>query len=98
MTTPIEIAHEETDNRGAFYFERDGARLAEMTYKRSGPTLVEIDHTEVNEKLRGLGASRRMLDAAVAWARSSGTRVTATCSYARAQFEKDTSIQDVYER
>lgn len=98
MGTVIEIAHEETDNRGAFYFEQEGTRLAEMTYKRSGPAVVEIDHTEVNEKLRGLGASRRLLDAAVAWARASGTRISATCSYARGQFEKDASIQDVYER
>jgi predicted GNAT family acetyltransferase len=56
---------------------------------------VIIDHTEVHAKLQGLGVARRLLDAAVGWARTTGTRVTATCPYAKAQFEKDPSIRDV---
>lgn len=97
-TATTEIAHEEADGRGAFFLQREGVRLGEMTYARSGPALIIIDHAEVHEKLRGLGVSRRLLDTAVAWARSTGTRVAATCPYARAQFEKDASIQDVYAR
>ena len=66
-----------------------------MTYSRAGDDLVIIDHTEVNEQLQGLGIARRLLDAAVAWARTTKTRVTVTCPYAKAQFAKDPSIQDV---
>jgi predicted GNAT family acetyltransferase len=91
----IEIAHAEADGRGAFFVEREGARLAEMTYTRAGDDLVIIDHTEVNPKLQGLGVARRLLDAAVAWARATKTRVMATCPYALAQFERDPSIRDV---
>jgi predicted GNAT family acetyltransferase len=98
VTLAIEIGHEEDDGKGAFFFEQGGVRLGEMTYSRTGPALVIIDHTEVHEKLKGLGVGRRMLDTAVAWARKTGTRIAATCPYARAQFEKDASIQDVYER
>jgi predicted GNAT family acetyltransferase len=93
--TPINIAHEEEGGRGAFFIEREGIRLAQMTYSRTGDDLVIIDHTEVNEKLQGLGIARRLLDSAVAWARSTKTRVIATCPYAKAQFEKDASIRDV---
>lgn len=99
MTEPhaaITIAHSEADGRGAFFIERDGSRVAEMTYSRAADDLVIIDHTEVHELLRGLGVSRKLLDATVAWARTTHTRILATCPYAAAQFEKDPSIRDVF--
>lgn len=99
MTSPddktIEIQHAEADGRGAFFVQREGVRLAEMTYSRVDPELVIIDHTEVNEALQGLGVARRLLDFAVAWARRTGTKIIATCPYAKAQFAKDASIRDV---
>jgi uncharacterized protein len=91
----LEIRHEEADGRGAFFVEREGQRLAEQTYSRVDEHRVIIDHTEVHPKLQGLGVARRLLDTSVAWARASGTRVIATCPYAKAQFEKDPSLRDV---
>jgi uncharacterized protein len=94
MTDPT-IQHQETDHRGAFYVERDGQRLAEMTYSRANATLIIIDHTEVDESLKGQGAGRQLLDALVQWARETRTKVMATCPFALAQFRKDASIRDV---
>ena len=93
----IEIAHEETDGRGAFFIDREGVRLAEMTYSRVSASHVIVDHTEVHEKLQGMGVARKLLDKLVAWARETGTKITATCPYAKAQFDKDPSIRDVLE-
>jgi predicted GNAT family acetyltransferase len=90
------IKFEEAGNRGAFFYERDGERLAKMTYSRTTPTLVIIDHTEVSEVLKGQGMGRQLLDALVAWARETGTKAMATCPYALAQFRKDESIRDVF--
>jgi uncharacterized protein len=89
------IAHRETGHRGAFYIEQDGKRLAEMTYSRANAALVIIDHTEVDSSLRGEGVGRKLLDAAVDWARATKTKIAATCPFASAQFEKDPSIRDV---
>ena len=94
----IAIEHKEDAGRGAFFVEREGIVLAEMTYSRAGEHLIIVDHTEVDEQLRGLGVARRLLDTLVAWARATKTRVAATCPYAKAQFQKDPTIQDVYER
>jgi predicted GNAT family acetyltransferase len=93
----LEIRHEEAGKRGAFFIERDGQRIARQTYVRTAEHHVLIDHTEVDPSLKGQGVARRLLDALVAWARATGTRVAATCSYARAQFEKDPSIRDVFD-
>jgi predicted GNAT family acetyltransferase len=97
MASEAEIRHEEAEGRGAFFIEDDGRRIAEQAYRRLAERRVRIVHTEVDPSLRGHGVARRLLDTAVAWARSTGTRVEASCPYARAQFERDASIRDVYD-
>jgi len=97
MSTSIAIEHRQEPTRGGFYVQRDDVLLAEMTYTRAGEDRIIVDHTFVDEQLRGHGMARRLLDSLVAWARSSGTRVMATCPYALAQFAKDPSIGDVYD-
>ena len=89
------IAHEESGHRGAFFIEEHGKRVAEMTYSRANAALVIIDHTEVSPSLAGQGVGRSLLDATVAWARATQTKIVATCPYANAQFAKDPSIRDV---
>lgn len=90
------VQHEEADSKGAFFIARpEGGHLAEMTYSRANPTLIIIDHTEVAPSLAGKGVGRKLLDALVAWARDTHTKVVPLCSYAKAQFEKDASIWDV---
>lgn len=94
MTTHT-IEHEEAGSKGAFYIRQGSERLAEMTYSRTNDTLIVIDHTEVDERLKGQGVGRQLLDTLVAWARETQTKVIALCPYAKAQFDKDASIRDV---
>jgi predicted GNAT family acetyltransferase len=97
MEAELTVRHEETNGRGAFFVERDGRRIAEQVYRRLGERRIRIVHTEVDPSLRRQGIARRLLDALVAWSRASETRVEASCSYARQQFERDASIKDVYD-
>ena len=89
------VQHEEAASKGVFHIEKNGQRVAEMTDSRTNATMVIIDHTDVDESLRGAGVGRQLLDALVAWARSTGTKVLPLCPYAKAQFDKDASIRDV---
>lgn len=89
------IEHQENGSRGAFHIERNGQRIAEMTYSRTNPSLVVVDHTYVDPSLRGHGVARRLQDAMVAWARETGTKVVPVCSYVKVQFDRDPSIRDV---
>lgn len=93
MTLPIE--HQEAKSTGAFFVQQNGERMAEMTYSRTNATLIIVDHTHVDERLKGQGVGRQLLDALVAWARETKTRVVALCPFAKAQFDKDPSIRDV---
>lgn len=89
------IQHQESHSGGAFYLEEDGQRVAEMTYSRTNPSLIIIDHTEVDPSLSGQGVGRSLLGALVQWARETQTKVLPLCPFAKAQFGKDPSIRDV---
>lgn len=96
MTKTSDIQHEEAGAKGAFFLPgANGARLAEMTYSRTSATLIIIDHTDVDPSLKGQGIGRQLLDALVAWARETGTKVMPLCPFANAQFAKDPAIRDV---
>lgn len=95
---PGAIQHEETGARGAFYLAGEDARLGTLTYSRTSPTLIIIDHTDVSDLARGTGLGRRLMDAAVAWARETGTTIVPLCPYARSVFDRDPSLGDVLQR
>jgi hypothetical protein len=92
---PIEVRHAASPTRGAFVIERDGQRLAEMTYVRAGAERIIIDHTFVDEALRGEGVGMQLLEATVAWACAERLKVIALCPFAKAMFERNASLQDV---
>ena len=83
--------------KGAFYIEREGKRLAEMTYSIAGASAI-IDHTSVDDALRGTGAGKRLVGAAVAWARQEGIKILPLCPFARSVFEKTPGFADVLRR
>lgn len=90
-----DITHEEDGHRGIFAYVRDGRRFGTLSYSRANAALVIIDHTEVDPALSGQGVGRRLLDAAVNWARASQVKIVATCPFAAAQFAKDPALRDV---
>jgi uncharacterized protein len=90
-----QIQHQEIDAKGAFFVEKDGRRLAEMTYSRTNATMIIVDHTDVDASMSGQGVGRQLLGALVQWARETGTKVVPLCPFAKAQFNKDPSIRDV---
>lgn len=93
---PLEVLHQKDgDHRGAFVVEKNGKRLAEMTYTMAGAELLIIDHTDVSDTLRGQGVGRRLLDALVAYVREAKLKVVPLCPYAKSVFDKDPSIGDV---
>lgn len=91
----MEIKHQETESKGAFYIEQEGEKLAEMTYSKAGTKRIIIDHTEVSDKLRGQGAGKAMVMKAVDYAREKNLQVLPLCPFAKAVFNKNKEIQDL---
>jgi predicted GNAT family acetyltransferase len=88
------VRHEEQGHRGAFVIETDGRRLAEMTYTVAGSRVI-IDHTTVDDALRGQGAGAQLVEAAVGWARANGRKLMPLCPFAKSVFDKTPEYRDV---
>jgi len=93
-TLRVEI--EEHPPRGRFKLLNDaGQMLGEMTFSRARDDLIIIDHTEVDDSLRGQKGGLRLFEGMVVWARETNTSIMSTCPFANAMFERDPSSQDV---
>lgn len=88
------IEHQRSGHRGAFLWVQDGKRLAETTYTVAG-TRVIIDHTDVDEVLRGKKVGEQLVRAAVEWARAENVKLLPLCPFARSVFEKTPEYADV---
>lgn len=49
----MEILHEDNGKKGRFYIDDASKNLAEITYVWTGPDKLIIDHTYVDEELKG---------------------------------------------
>jgi predicted GNAT family acetyltransferase len=97
MTEPAvedPIQHQSDGRRGAFFIERDGRRVAELTYSLDDGAAV-VDHTWVDPALRGGSFARRLVDAVVQWARAGRIRLVPTCSYVRVVIARTPEYADV---
>ena len=65
----MNIQHEQSDTKGAFYIEEDGTRVAEMTYTKNGDYRIIIDHTEVSESQKGKGLGKKLVYHSAEYAR-----------------------------
>lgn len=92
----MDIMHIEKGGRGAFLIKADGKRLAEMTYVTAGETGFIIDHTEVDESLRGQKIGDKLLAEAVSYAREKGLKIYATCPFALRKLQNNADHADVF--
>lgn len=97
MTTPRcddPILHTDGAGGGTFYILRRGERVAELTYTRA-ERYTTIDHTWIEDELRGSGCGRRLVGEIAQWARDRKLRLRASCPFARAILERMPEYADV---
>jgi predicted GNAT family acetyltransferase len=91
----MQIQREEHGRKGAFFIDEDGEWIAELTYFRSAPGLITIDHTEVDDKLKGEGIGEDMVREAVKYARENGLKIKPACPFAKRVIDETPEFQDV---
>ncbi|WP_147204230.1 GNAT family N-acetyltransferase [Segetibacter aerophilus] len=88
------ILHKENANEGAFYIEEDGQRLAEMDYRKEKDRII-IQHTEVNESLRGKNVGFQLVERGVEYAREANLKIVPLCVFAKKVLDMHKEFQDV---
>jgi len=92
----MSVQLEQKEHRGSFYMEGEGRRLAELTFSATPDgKLVILDHTDVSDSLRGQGVARKLVEAAVAWARRTNVKLMPLCPFAKAVFDSEPQFGDV---
>ena len=91
----MQIEHQEQGVKGEWYVAQKDQRLAEMTYSRAGDDKFIIDHTWVDDSLRGQRVGQQLVEAAVGFARTHALKIIPLCPFAKSVFDKNESIRDV---
>ncbi len=82
------INQEQEERNGEFFVEEEGERLAVMTYSIADDGLMIINHTEVDDSLRGKKVGYSLVNHAVELAREKHFNILPLCSFAKSVFDK----------
>jgi uncharacterized protein len=91
----MEIKQKDDGKNGMFYMELEGKVLAQMTYVWTGAERIIIDHTEVDDALRGQSAGKQLVAKAVEFAREKSLKIIPLCPFAKSVFDKVVENRDV---
>lgn len=91
----MDIQLKDNGKRGIFYVEENNNLLAEMTFVWAGPDRIIIDHTEVNDVLKGKGVGKQLVAKAVEFARDRKIKVIPLCPFAKSVFDRVKEFNDV---
>lgn len=91
----MDVRHRDSGTKGAFFIEQNGRQLAEMTYVWAGKERIIIDHTEVSDELRGQGAGKQLVAAAVDFARERSIKILPLCPFAKSVIGRVPEFRDV---
>ena len=85
--------------KNRFYLENDEQQLiAEITFTEPNDEFFIIDHTFVDDSLRGRGIAQALVKEVVLKAREEDKVIIPLCPFAKAEFEKKKEYADVWRR
>lgn len=83
---------------GRFYVANGEQTIAEITYTTPNDSLIIIDHTFVDDALRGQHIGEQLVASVVGLARQQSRKIIPLCPFAKSEFEKKTSYVDVWQK
>ena len=89
------IQHKQSGSKGTFFIEEDSEMAGELVYSLTHDNQMMIEHTEVDEELRGGNIGYELVHKAVDYARSHQYTIIPLCRFARAVIEKKPEFRDI---
>lgn len=97
----FEILFSEGDTKGQFslYAPKEGhdtpVKSGEMTFSKAGSSTWIIDHTGVDDAMKGTGAAKELVKRCVEIARERDVKIIPLCPFAKVQFQRHPDYGDV---
>ncbi len=89
------IEYTQSPDGNGFYAYCDGRMIGKITFVRTGPNIVIIDHTEVDDDYRNNDVELNLLRHVCDFARQQHRRVLAICPTAQIMFGQYPEFDDV---
>jgi len=89
------IQQKENDHKGSFYVAEEDKVVAEMVYTMASPTKMIIEHTEVDDELRGKNVGNQLVQYMVDYARTHNVKVIPLCPFTHSVFKRKPEYADV---
>lgn len=91
----MNIQRKQVGHKGMFYVEKGEKIVAEMVYTMASPEKMIIEHTEVDDELRGQNVGYQLVHAGVEYARENNIKIIPLCPFANSVFKKKPEFADV---
>lgn len=78
-----------------FIENEEGKIVAEITFVQAGTSKVIIDHTFVDESLRGQNIASKLVASVVEVMREQDKKIVPLCPFAKAEFVRKKEYQDM---
>ncbi len=82
-------------NYNSIEYIKDGEILGIVEFPERRNSVVDINHTFVSERLRGLGIASKLMEMAAEELRKTNRKAIVTCSYARRWFDDHTEYAEL---
>ncbi|EIA20487.1 GNAT family N-acetyltransferase [Listeria fleischmannii] len=73
----------------------EGVEVGEITFTDAGESMFIIDHTGVDDNMRGQGIASELVAHAVSKARAENKKIIPLCPFAKAEFARKKEYQEV---
>ncbi len=83
------------DSNRIYLEDQDGKLIAEVTFPAVSESVVNINHTFVDDSLRGQGIAGKLMEEVVKQLQSENKKAYLTCSYAVMWFGKNKQYSDL---
>ncbi|MGX6961752.1 GNAT family N-acetyltransferase [Vagococcus xieshaowenii] len=80
----------------AFHLIHHNEKIGEITFTPYTATIIEANHTFIEETYRGQDLGLRLVDALVTYARENKLLIFPTCPYVKKVFSREATYQDVW--
>lgn len=84
----MDIQAIEGKDKGKVFIKNGESVLAEMTWYKGGRNYIVLDHTMVDDSLRGQGVGRKLLDQIVNMALERKYKILPECPFVVAMFDR----------
>ena len=91
----MQIENKKVGTKGFFYLAGTKEPLAKMFYSMPSPDKMIIEHTEVNEELKGQNVGFQLVKTAVDYAREHHIKIIPLCPFANSVFKRKPEFADV---